>query len=82
MDNDGFPNPYFTPTIFQTFRSDVQTKDHYNYCSNLGRHNLPTVFFMLISFNNLFLVINSSINFIIYCAVRKSFRHNIIRILR
>jgi hypothetical protein len=37
---------------------------------------------VLISFNNLFLVLNSSINFIIYCAVRKSFRHTILRILR
>jgi hypothetical protein len=33
-------------------------------------------------FNNLFLVLNSSIKFIINCAVRKSFRHNILRILR
>ena len=60
----------------------MQTKEHYNWCLGRGRHNLPTVFFLLIPLNNLFLVLNSSVNFIIYCAVRKSFRHNIIRILR
>jgi hypothetical protein len=32
--------------------------------------------------NHLFFVLNSSMNFILYCAVRKSFRHTILRILR
>ena len=43
----------------------------------MNRLPYPVTFLMLISLNNLFLVFNSSINFIIYCAVRKSFRQKI-----
>ena len=46
-----------------------------------NRLNFPATFMVLISFNNLFLVINSSINFIIYCAVRKQFRRSIGKLL-
>lgn len=69
---------------FQTLHSEQSTKDHYNFCMNrpIPRLNYPVEFVILSSFNNLFLVLNSSINFIVYCAVRKTFRKTIFRILR
>ena len=71
------PHPFF-----QTLLYDQNTKDHYNFCNGQGRLNYPATFMVLISLNNLFLVVNSSINFIVYCAVRKTFRHTIFKIIR
>lgn len=70
------------PLCFQTLHSKQSTKNHYDFCLLQERSHFPATFLILISFNNLFLVLNSSINFIIYCAVRKTFRHTIFRILR
>ena len=67
--------------IFQTLHSYQSTKEHYEFCRKQNGLPYPATFLILISFNNLFLVFNSSINFIIYCAVRKSFRQRIWSIL-
>ncbi|QQP40973.1 Hypothetical protein FKW44_015207, partial [Caligus rogercresseyi] len=58
------------------------TKDHYLFCSQQKKLHVPLLFIILNSFNNLFLIINSSVNFIIYCAVRKSFRKSFYSILK
>ena len=55
---------------FQTVHSKQSLKDHYVFCSGQNRLPFPATFVILISFNNLFLVFNSSINFVIYCAIR------------
>ncbi|CAB4068014.1 unnamed protein product [Lepeophtheirus salmonis] len=68
--------------IFQTFHSTEITKDHYLFCVEQSKLHVPLVFIILNSFNNLFLIINSSVNFIIYCAVRKSFRKSFYKILK
>ena len=68
--------------IFQTVHSQQSLKDHYVFCSQQNRLPFPATFVILIAFNNLFLVFNSSINFVIYCAIRKSFRQCIIRLFK
>ena len=66
---------------YQTLHSYQSTKEHFLFCQQMNSLPYPVTFLILISFNNLFLVFNSSINFIIYCAVRKSFRERIWTIL-
>ena len=68
--------------FFQNIHSYQMTKDHYIFCQKFGELPYPVTFLILITFNNLFLVFNSSINFIIYCAVRKTFRQRILKILK
>ena len=46
------------------------------------RHHVPVAFYVLFHLNNLFLVINSSINFIIYCSVGKEFRKQMFLLLK
>ena len=67
--------------IYQIVHTDQFTKEHYDFCHQLGSLPYPTSFLIFVDFNNLFLVFNSSINFVIYCAVRKSFRERIWSIL-
>ena len=45
------------------------------------RHHVPVAFYVLFHLNNLFLVINSSINFIIYCSVGAEFRKQAMALL-
>ena len=40
----------------------------------LYRFHVPVAFYVMLSASNLLLVVNSSINFIIYCCVGKTFR--------
>ena len=42
----------------------------FNFC----RYHVPVAFYVLHNFHYLFLVFNSSINFVIYCLVSKDFR--------
>ena len=67
--------------IYQILHTYQFTKEHFEFCQQMDSLPYPTTFLILIDFNNLFLVFNSSINFIIYCAVRKSFRQRIWTIL-
>ena len=69
-------------SLFQINHSYQSTNKHFNFCQSMNRLPYPMTFLLLITFSNLFLVFNSSINFIIYCAVRKSFRQKIISILK
>ena len=43
-------------------------------CAEQRRYHIPVVFFILVKIHHLFMALNSSINFIIYCAVGKEFR--------
>ena len=47
----------------------------------LFRHHVPFVLYILLWLNNLVVVINSSLNFLIYCCVSESFRARTFRIL-
>ena len=49
---------------------------------SIFRHHVPVAFYILFHLNNLFIVVNSSVNFIIYCCVAKPFRMRVLRLLR
>ena len=68
--------------FFQTLHSYQSTKEHFLFCQRMNYLPYPVTFLILIQLNHLFVVLNSSINFIIYCAVRKSFRQRIWTILK
>lgn len=55
---------------------------HFEYCMNRGRFPSPVAVWIMTSFNNVFLVLNSSINFVVYCLVGRSFRMTLIDLFR
>ncbi|TRY77431.1 hypothetical protein TCAL_07428 [Tigriopus californicus] len=60
--------------VYEFANPGNQTLEHYNYCEQQGRYSVPVSFFMLLTTNDIFLVFNSSVNFVIYCFVVKEFR--------
>jgi len=42
----------------------LQTKEHYKRCLRMGRFNISATFLIMVTFNNLFLVANSAVNFV------------------
>lgn len=50
------------------------TAEHHDFCSQRGRFHVPVAFYVMLSASHLLLVVNSSINFLVYCCVGKSFR--------
>ena len=55
---------------------------HAEYCTERGQLNSPFYVWILTSFNNFFLVLNSSINFVVYCFVGRRFRNTLISFFR
>ncbi|XP_040579060.1 G-protein coupled receptor daf-37 isoform X1 [Lepeophtheirus salmonis] len=53
------------------------TPEHHAYCENEGRIHVPVAFYVMLSASNLLLVVNSSMNFIIYCCVGRTFREEL-----
>lgn len=60
--------------VYEFANPSNQTLEHYNFCEQRGRYSVPVSFFMLLTTNDIFLVFNSSVNFVIYCFVVKEFR--------
>ena len=52
--------------------------EHFLYCHNRGQLHSPYAVYILTSFNNLCLVLNSSINFVVYCFAGRRFRNTLI----
>ena len=51
---------------------------HADYCMAKNKLNSPFYVWILTSFNNFFLVFNSSINFVVYCFVGRRFRNTLV----
>ncbi|XP_059083030.1 uncharacterized protein LOC131880413 [Tigriopus californicus] len=60
--------------IYEVSHPSNNTLEHYQFCYNRGLYHIPVAFYVLVNFHHLFLVINSSVNFIIYCCVGREFR--------
>ena len=53
-----------------------------NWFCIVFRHHVPVAFYILFHLNSLFLVVNSSVNFIIYCVIGKDFRKKVIELFK
>ena len=54
--------------------------DSFTLFLSIFRHHVPVTFYLLFHLNNLFLVVNSSINFIIYYFVGLEFKKQTIKL--
>lgn len=68
-------------SVYEFSHPESNTKEHFLRCAELGRFHIPVVFYILVSIHHVFLVLNSSINFIIYCCVGKDFRGKLCSLL-
>eukprot|EP00095_Tigriopus_kingsejongensis_P000943 maker-scaffold360_size197209-snap-gene-0.39 protein:Tk00943 transcript:maker-scaffold360_size197209-snap-gene-0.39-mRNA-1 annotation:"fmrfamide receptor-like isoform x1" len=57
------------------------TAEHHDFCSQRGRFHVPVAFYVMLSASHLLLVVNSSINFLVYCCVGKTFREELKNII-
>ena len=77
-------NSFILLPFFQAYEvahpSHTTAKNHY-YCFMQGKFHVPVSLYGMISANNFLLVLNSSVNFIIYCLVEESFRAELLSIL-
>ena len=56
-------------------------EESFTYCYKQQKYHIPVALYILHNCHHLFLVINSSVNFIIYCFVAKEFREKMYRLL-
>ena len=56
-------------------------EESFTYCYKQQKYHIPVALYILHNCHHLFLVINSSVNFIIYCFVAKEFREKMFRLL-
>ena len=66
--------------VYEFANPKSNTMEHYQHCSNQGRYHVPVVFYVLVNIHHLFLVLNSSTNFIIYCCVGVDFRKKVVKL--
>jgi len=64
------------------FHPSIMGTEHYDYCRNRGLFASPFSVWILTSCNQISLVVNSSINFVVYVFVGRSFRKTLCGILR
>jgi hypothetical protein len=67
--------------VYEFAHPSNHTHEHYFYCKSVGRYSVPAVFFILLSTNDIFLVFNASVNFVIYCCVGKEFKRKLWQIV-
>ena len=61
--------------------SSPNTKDHHEYCIMQNQFHVPVAFYVSLSLMNLLIVVNSSVNFVVYCVVENSFREELLKML-
>ena len=66
--------------LYELAHPQNNTLDHFRYCRKAGLHHIPVAFYVLLNFHHLFLVINSSVNCIIYCCIGKEFRSHMLKL--
>ena len=66
--------------IYEMASPESSIYEHYIYCDQKGLYHVPVVNYFLTHMHYLFLAINSSVNFIIYCAMGQQFRKQLCKI--
>ena len=67
--------------IYEMALPEKSVFEHYTYCNERGRYHVPVAIYFLTHSLHLFLVINSSINFVIYCFMGRQFRKKLMNLL-
>ena len=57
-------------------------EESFTYCYEQGKYHIPVALYILHNCHHLFLVINSSVNFVIYCFVAQEFRGKLYQLVR
>ena len=70
--------PRLSLKVFEFAHPQSNTMEHFETCYKVGRYHVPALIYILTNIHHLFLVLNSSINFIIYCCVGKEFRRKLV----
>ena len=65
--------------VWEISNPGSMTAETFRECSRRGLYNIPMAFILFVSAHHLLLVINSSVNFIIYCCVGREFRSQVYR---
>ncbi|TRY78397.1 hypothetical protein TCAL_08983 [Tigriopus californicus] len=60
--------------IYEISLSSQVTEGHYLHCHSQDRYHVPVILRFLLIVSHVFIIINSSVNFILYCLVAKDFR--------
>lgn len=70
-----------TRFIFKTYDvliiDEHISRDKARFCHRYGRHSLPPIWFCISNLNELVIVLNSALNFFLYCATGKRFRQEL-----
>ena len=64
----------FVMKAYEVTQPSHSTREHYSFCLQQQRYHVPVILYIFLSLQHLLLVVNSSVNFIIYCCVGKRFR--------
>lgn len=67
----------FVIKAYEVTHPSHSTAEHHLFCHNQERYHVPVVLYVMLSLHHLLLVVNSSINFIIYCCVGERFRQEL-----
>ena len=60
--------------LYEMALPETSLYEHYMFCDKKGRYHVPVAIYFLTHMHYLFLAINSSVNFIIYCGMGQIFR--------
>jgi len=63
--------------IYEMALPESSVYDHYKHCDSQGKYHVPVIIYFLTHIHTLFLDINSSINFVIYCFMGRHFRQQL-----
>ena len=60
--------------VYEVMNPNSNTLENFRRCISVERYHIPVAFFILIHIHQLMIVLNSSLNFIVYCCVAREFR--------
>ncbi|CAB4056180.1 unnamed protein product [Lepeophtheirus salmonis] len=66
--------------VYEAAHPENNTAEHYRHCQKQNKYHVPFIIHILMNLSHLFVVLNASTNFIVYCCVGKEFRTRIVKI--
>ena len=66
--------------LYEFSLPETSLYEHFMFCDKKGRYHVPVAIYFLTHMHYLFLAINSSVNFVIYCAMGQNFSKHLAKI--